>query len=98
MTVCNLTEFCAYRYGGLSTLQGEWTGNDFYWGSPINDNATSLYNRGASCNIRFWEGHNRTGHYGDLVRGAIYENLFDWWIVWPTYSFDNRISGHEWRC
>lgn len=95
---CASTNFCMWNDGGYVGYLNGWPGDRPSYNSTNNNAATSLYNHGVSCDIRFWENQDYAGNYGDLNQGSSYENLASWWIVWPTYNFDNRISSHEWRC
>lgn len=95
---CAAGSFCAWDNADYKTYLGGWSGDSQAWPVSARNKATSLYNHGNNCDIRFYDEINKGGYYGDLARGAVYAQLASWWIVWPTVNFDNRIEGHVWRC
>lgn len=95
---CDSGNFCSWNNGDYNGYQGGWSGNLTSWPSGIRNAATSLYNNGNLCGIRFFDEINSGGYYGDLARKTTYAQLAQWWIVWPAVNFDNRIEGHSWQC
>jgi hypothetical protein len=95
---CGTAKFCAWNNADYKSFLSGWSGDSQAWSVSYRNKATSLYNNGNTCDIRFYDEINKGGYYGDLARGAVYAQLASWWIVWPTVNFDNRIEGHVWRC
>ncbi|MDQ1084703.1 MULTISPECIES: peptidase inhibitor family I36 protein [Microbacterium] len=95
---CSSGSFClwdnpdqdAYLYGN--------SGNARYVGNSANDRASSIYNHGNYCDIRYWEHADYGGYYGDLARGNSYNNLGAKWIVGPSMTWTDRISSFYWVC
>lgn len=96
---CGSGQFCLWTNGNFEGTRQGWTGNKTSYNSTMSNKATSIYNRGNSCDIRIYADTSYAGHNDLVPRGNQYSNLALWW--WggnPFTSWNDQIESHRWVC
>lgn len=99
---CDSGAFCLWYGADFPGVPsgGEYQSSTSVYVVTANDTASSIYNRGNSCNIRYYEDVNYGGRNEGLTRGSLVSDLRSVLLPFPGVgqTWNDRISSHKFVC
>lgn len=93
---CSTYHFCLYEGGKFDGWVYANSGNVPAVPASVNDQATSLFNRGASQNIFIYQHANYNGYRGYVQRGYGMKYLGQHEMGNSNTSWSDKISSFQW--